>query len=187
MNTDLTITGSSSKPASIRLGNEQHRFISFQDAPLKAISLGEKPLDAIKLEKNPVLEAGAGQPLRLNSTGDASGIGLTQNQRAFADVLAIANRGMDLQDPAEQHREAAEKLVATTLVEPILKQLREANNTPPPFGPGAGEKQFRSLGDAHAAREIVRSSRFELVDRLAQDLRSHALRTTQSLVEQARS
>ena len=151
------------------------------------MSLLEEPRKAMTLEPNGPL--GPEGPINFSSDkpGDSSGIGTTQTQRAFADVLAIANRGMVLKDEAEQHREAAEKLVATTLVEPILKQLREANNTPPPFGPGAGEKQFRSLGDAHAAREIVRSSRFELVDRLAQDLRAHAQRSNTSPAERANS
>lgn len=99
---------------------------------------------------------------------------LAETQRAFAEVLSIADRRPDQVDRAEQAREAAERLVSATLVEPTLKQLRESNTTPPPFGPGPAEKKFRALGDAFAAREIVRSQRFELVDRLARDMRSRS-------------
>src|SRR5690606_33176977 len=67
-------------------------------------------------------------------------------------------------------REAAEMLVSTTFVEPIFKQMRESDRTAAPFAPSEGEKQFRALLDTRLAQEMVKSARWGLVDRVAQDL-----------------
>lgn len=67
---------------------------------------------------------------------------------------------------------AARDLVAITLVEPLLEQLRESSQAAPPFAPSRGEKQFRAMLDANLAREITGAARFPLVERLARDLRS---------------
>lgn len=156
--------------------NDRPRFYSLQPAPPKAFPLEtESTQRAFKLKPLDQQEA-AGSSNQLSET-----------QRAFAEVLAIADRRPGKTDTIDQPREAAERMVATTLVEPLLKQLRESTNTPPPFGPGPGEKQFRGLGDAFAAREIVRSSRFELVDRLARDMRAHSLSARASQDEDAHS
>ncbi len=105
---------------------------------------------------------------------------LGATQRSFAEVMAIAGRGpQDQLAEVDESRQTAEQLVATTLVEPILKQLRESNNAPPPFGPGKGEQQFRAMTDAHTAKEIVRSGQFGLVERLAQDMREHSVAKTE--------
>jgi Rod binding domain-containing protein len=67
-------------------------------------------------------------------------------------------------------RAAAEGLVSTTFIEPILKQLRESNNTPPPFGPSSAEKQFSTMLDTKLSDEIVRAANFPLVTRIAAQL-----------------
>lgn len=67
-------------------------------------------------------------------------------------------------------RKAAEGLVSTTFIEPILKQVRESNNTPPPFGPSTAEKQFASLLDTKLADEIVKAANFPLVERITAQL-----------------
>ena len=70
----------------------------------------------------------------------------------------------------DKARTAAEGLVSTTFIEPILKQIREANQTPPPFGPSQAEKQFSSLLDTKLADEIVRAANFPLVEQLTTQL-----------------
>lgn len=96
-------------------------------------------------------------------------------QRSFAEALGAVDRaqGLDAREdrtPEARAREAAELLVSTTLIEPILKQAREANNAPPPFAPTQAEKQFGSLLDHRLAHEIVSSANFSIVDRLARNL-----------------
>jgi Rod binding domain-containing protein len=108
----------------------------------------------------------------LDDPGRADG-GILGRQRGFSDALGQATgRGTD---PAGRARSAAEQFVAVTFVEPILKQLRETSQAAPPFAPTQGEKQFRALLDAKFAHQIVRASRFPLVDRLAGDLLRRAI------------
>lgn len=73
---------------------------------------------------------------------------------------------------ADPSRDAAERFVSLTLVEPILKQMRQSSQAAPPFGPAPGEVQFRALLDAEVARQVVRAGDFPLVERLARDLRA---------------
>tara|TARA_R110002072_G_scaffold42064_12_gene118205 strand:- start:160775 stop:161275 length:501 start_codon:yes stop_codon:yes gene_type:complete len=75
------------------------------------------------------------------------------------------------QDPRlAKAAEAAEGLVATTFIEPILKQVRESNDAPPPFGPSNAEKQFSALLDTKLSDEIVHAANFPLVERITQQL-----------------
>jgi Rod binding domain-containing protein len=76
----------------------------------------------------------------------------------------------DITSETAQARTAAEGLVSTTFIEPILKQVRESNTAPPPFGPSRAEKQFSSLLDTKLADEIVHAANFPLVDRIASQL-----------------
>jgi hypothetical protein len=141
--------------------------------------------------------APASEPLRMRSLTDAAGpaIAPTKNntraatggfaapsfgtglsaQRSFSEALGAAARSdaIAAREDRPEHakaREAAEKLISTTLVEPILKQLRETNNAAPPFGPTPAEKQFGSLLDHRLSQDIVRSANFPIVDRVARDL-----------------
>jgi Rod binding domain-containing protein len=70
-------------------------------------------------------------------------------------------------------REAAEGLVSTSFIKPILTQARESNKAPAPFGPTQAEKQFGSLLDNQLADEIVRASQFPLVDRMVEQFTRH--------------
>jgi len=91
----------------------------------------------------------------------------------FSDSLASAlggERSRAGQDP----REAAEELVAITLIQPILAQLRESEMAAEPFAPSEGEKQFGALYDAEIARQMVQSQSFPLVDALARQMRERA-------------
>lgn len=77
-------------------------------------------------------------------------------------------------------RRAAEGLVATSFIKPILTQARESNTAPPPFGPTQAEKQFQSLLDNRLADEIVHSAQFPIVDRMVQRFTGHLESTDQS-------
>lgn len=93
--------------------------------------------------------------------------------RDFASVLGTDRRGplgRKTETPEAQAKDAAERFVATALVAPVLKELRETNNAAEPFAPTQGEKQFRSLLDQQVALNVVRGAQFPLVDRLAQHL-----------------
>ena len=99
----------------------------------------------------------------------------TQSQLDFAAVMSTQDRGLAgtanlaTSDEAKARR-AAEDLVSITLVQPMLEMARDANQAPPPFGPGEGEKTFGKLLDAQISRSIVRGSNYPLVDRLARDM-----------------
>lgn len=94
---------------------------------------------------------------------------MAEDRASFASVLG---RWTEDGPGTDRTRPAAERFVAITLIQPVLKELRESNHAPPPFGPGPGEKPFRALLDAELAQRISRASSFPLVDRLAHDLRS---------------
>lgn len=94
---------------------------------------------------------------------------LRQAQRSFQAVLGRATTGAS-ETREEQARDAARQFVSQTLVQPILKQVRDMDNTPPPFAPGPGEKQFRALMDAELAQRVTMSSHFPLIDRVARQL-----------------
>ena len=85
--------------------------------------------------------------------------------RSFDEMLNASGAGT--QTPEQRARAAAEKMVATAFVQPVLKQLRESNNAPAPWGPTDAEKQFGPLLDAQIAERIVQAARFPTVDRMA--------------------
>ncbi len=88
----------------------------------------------------------------------------------FSSVIARASRAPGSSKEADA-RTAAQGLVSTALVQPIFKQLREsASAAAPPFGPGPGERSFRSMLDTTMAQKLVSSQNWPLVDRLARDL-----------------
>ena len=101
-----------------------------------------------------------------------SGSRTLATQKDFASILGIENRGKHarLGTPEEKARRVAQEFVATAFIEPMLAEVREANKTPPPFGPGKGEQQFGAMIDAQRAIEMVRSSSWPIVDRLTADL-----------------
>ncbi len=92
---------------------------------------------------------------------------LQDRQRDFSAVIARDDTPSSAPGSA---RRAAEDFVAMAFVEPLLAQLREGNNAAPPFAPGPGERQFGEIMDQVLSRQIVRASRFGLVDRLEADL-----------------
>jgi Rod binding domain-containing protein len=97
-------------------------------------------------------------------------------QNSFQSVLG-RSLGVSDATPEAQARDAAESYVALTFIQPILKQMRESDHTPAPWGPTQGEKQFGALRDAELAQRIAHAQRFPLVDRVARDLLTRASRT----------
>lgn len=102
---------------------------------------------------------------------------------APARFLSALERARHTDPAREKAREAAADFVASTLVKPILAQMREMNDAAPPFGPGEHEKAFGAMADDLVAERIVRAQRFTLVDRIATDMhaRAAALATASTL------
>lgn len=107
--------------------------------------------------------------------GSGLNVGLADRQREFGRLLGrqlsiaapengSSSTGTDSGAAAGPSvREAAEDLVSIALVQPVLKQIRDGNHLPPPFGPGPAEKQFGTLVDAQWSRSMVKSKNFPLV------------------------
>jgi Rod binding domain-containing protein len=115
----------------------------------------------------PTILRSNGELLSTRAAGEATG-DLGRKQSQFSRVLAGERARAVGEDEAIQ---IARDLVAVSLVQPLLKEWRNSEESPPPFGPGQAEKQFRAMQDASLAQELTRASHFPLVDRLASDLR----------------
>lgn len=104
--------------------------------------------------------------------GSSPAQGLLARQGSFAEAMGIAERriGGGVADREARAREAAEQLVATAFVRPVLASLRGSEGAAEPFAPTTAEKQFGAIQDQRLADELVRAARFPLVDRLARDL-----------------
>lgn len=100
-------------------------------------------------------------------------------QSAFAAALG---RARETGDGKSKAREAAEQLVATTFIQPILKRMRDSSQAAPPFAPTRAEKQFGSILDSTLAGRIVQKADWSLVDRIERDMnqRSGALAEAQA-------
>jgi Rod binding domain-containing protein len=119
------------------------------------------------------MSSGIGQMATIGVEGTLSRARMTpsaasDSRDSFAQVIARASTGGGT--PEARAREGAEQLVATALVQPVLKQLRESNQAVAPFAPSQGERSFRSLMDAALAQRMVRSQHWPLVDRLARGM-----------------
>jgi Rod binding domain-containing protein len=86
---------------------------------------------------------------------------------AFAATLDSARRTRGDEGAA---RTAAEQLVATAFIAPILARMRASVFAEAPFAPSAAERRFGPLLDQHLADRIVHASRFPLVDEVARRL-----------------
>jgi Rod binding domain-containing protein len=94
------------------------------------------------------------------------------DQESFAAIMSRANArpGASAKTPRDKAREAAQQLIATALVQPVLKQLRETNNAAEPFKPNAAEKSFGQMMDTQLSQRIVESKGWALVDRVTETL-----------------
>lgn len=113
--------------------------------------------------------------LRLVGGGSMPRAGQGSSRSDFASIMGVADRGVGAHgnepvDAAAKAKKVAEEFVAKVFIEPMLKQARDTNKEPPPFGPGQGEKQFSSLIDAQRSLDLVRSASWPIVDRLASDM-----------------
>lgn len=83
----------------------------------------------------------------------------------FGSVLARTQEEQP-KDAKAQARKAAEDFVAQSLVEPVLKQMREMSQAQAPFAPNQAEKAFRTMLDNAMAQRVVRSGHWPLVDKV---------------------
>jgi hypothetical protein len=90
-----------------------------------------------------------------------------QEHSLFAGALARATREGTAADQAHQ---AAAHLVATALIAPVLKGLRESGMAAPPFAPGPGERVFGSIQDDVLARRLTAARNWPLIERIAERL-----------------
>ena len=79
------------------------------------------------------------------------------------------------QDALPTPREAkaldtAQKLVATTLIKPILAQARATRDAPAPWNQTQAEKQFGALLDNRLADDISKASNFAIAKRIADQI-----------------
>lgn len=86
------------------------------------------------------------------------------------DFAATLSRAATTDQDKDQARIAAQKLVSTALVMPLLEEVREQPLDANLFDGGVAEDAFRQRLDQQFADRIVRSARFPLVDRIYQNI-----------------
>lgn len=109
--------------------------------------------------------------LRAESAGAADGS--KEFEARLREAQETAAAGSRDAERAARARATAEEFVATALVQPVLKELRESSTAWGPFAPGSHEKSFGFLFDSHIAGRIVQAKGFELVDIVARNLLKH--------------
>lgn len=100
------------------------------------------------------------QALRATENHPNSSSGIRDDSGAAAAPAAQSARQLSALDTAQ-------KLIATTLIKPILAQARASNNAPPPFNQTQAEKQFGALLDNKIADDISKASGFPIAQRIA--------------------
>jgi hypothetical protein len=90
----------------------------------------------------------------------------TRDAASFQALLTAAGR----RQQAEPAREAAQQMVASAFIMPVLAELRESPFLNGPFAPGAAERRFGPLLDQHVADRITASDRFPLIDQITEHL-----------------
>lgn len=93
-----------------------------------------------------------------------------EDGRRFSEIIGKGPSQPDKRKPEEQAREAAEQLLSVTFIQPVLKQVREMNDAPPPWGPTQAEKQFGPMLDAKLADQLIKAARLPIIERLSRDL-----------------
>lgn len=92
-----------------------------------------------------------------------------------ATVPGVPNDAVDFAAMLQKEsvaRDAATKLVSSTLVLPILASMRESEFLEGPFKPGVFERRFAPLLDQEVADSITTSSNFNLVDSIVKQIES---------------
>ncbi|MEM7228259.1 MAG: hypothetical protein AAF432_05510 [Planctomycetota bacterium] len=72
----------------------------------------------------------------------------------------------------ERLHAAAEGLVSTAFIQPVLSMLREQNQAAGPFAPSAAERRFGPLLDEMIADRVTSSANFPLVDAIVNRYRA---------------
>ena len=85
---------------------------------------------------------------------------------SFEAELRAAGRA----DQVEQARQAAQQMVASTFIMPVLAKMRQSPFLVGPFAPGDTERRFGPLMDQHVADRIAAGDSFPLVDRITEHL-----------------
>ncbi len=88
----------------------------------------------------------------------------------FKEMIDRARSTPDKAPPSDASLEIAADLVAVTYFQPLLRQMRELQQAPPPFGPSQAEKQMAALMDERLSTEMARGSQLPIIDRLARDI-----------------
>ena len=89
---------------------------------------------------------------------------------AFASAIARVGGG----SREQQINEAAQQLVATSLVQPILDSMMKSRFREGPFAPGPVEERFMPLLNRHLSDRIVSSANFGLIESLTNQLTSRS-------------
>lgn len=84
------------------------------------------------------------------------------------DFVRTLSRMAEVETQQDAARDAAEKLVATSLIMPLLEEVRTQPLDANLFGSGIAKDAFRQRLDQQFADRIVRSTNFPLVDRIYQ-------------------
>jgi len=128
-------------------------------------------MNMMPVTTSPLLRESAMPMQRHGETfGDAS----ESRNASFASILA-AQGTPTLREPSDdaharkaEARKAANELVASTFIVPMLSKLRETSLAEGPFAPGTAEKRFGPMLDEKLADRIVEASNFDIVEAIAE-------------------
>ena len=118
--------------------------------------------------------AHAGSALPLDRPHQSAADDRRAGEGMFAATLAaeVSRTTNDSRDEVEaskaEARQAANQLVASAFIIPMLSKLRETSLAEGPFAPGAAEKRFGPLLDEKFADRIVEASNFNIVEAIAE-------------------
>ena len=99
----------------------------------------------------------------LASGGEAS-IHAPQSSIPTFESFAMKFKQATRNGEEETLRDAAEQLVSSSFILPILSMIRESSISEGPFAPGMAERRFGPLFDQHIADSITKAANFPLVD-----------------------
>ncbi len=88
----------------------------------------------------------------------------TQSSLPTFESFALQFENATRNGEKETLRDAAEQLVSTSFILPILSMIRESSISEGPFAPGMAERRFGPLFDQHIADSITKAANFPLVD-----------------------
>jgi Rod binding domain-containing protein len=96
-------------------------------------------------------------------------VGMPPVHRSGEQFSQILDQAAQNRDRAVA-RNAANQLVSSVFIMPVLASLHDSPFLEPPFAPSFAEKQFQPLLDQHVADRITGASNFSLVDAIVDRL-----------------